>query len=100
MSKAKKQKIYVVIRGRRCGLFDSWNQCEGYVKNYSGNIYEAFHNLDDAIEYFLVNQFAWNNVTLHYEVGDVDFCAESREEFVDYLVDKSDIWKELRDEWR
>lgn len=43
-----KQKYYVVWRGRKTGVFTSWEQCEKQVKGFVGAEYKAFGSLKEA----------------------------------------------------
>ncbi|MBI5829516.1 MAG: ribonuclease H family protein [Chloroflexi bacterium] len=45
---AKKQKYYVVWKGRKRGVFASWEQCEAQVSGYVGAEYKAFDSEDEA----------------------------------------------------
>ena len=39
---AKKQKYYVVWKGRRTGIFATWEECAAQVKGFTGARYKAF----------------------------------------------------------
>jgi ribonuclease HI len=43
-----KQKFYVVWKGRRTGIFNSWAECEAQVKGFVGAEYKAFGTLKEA----------------------------------------------------
>lgn len=43
-----RQKYYVVWKGRRTGIFTSWEECEKQVKGYAGAEYKAFGTLKEA----------------------------------------------------
>src|SRR5512140_3646024 len=45
---AKKQKYYVVWKGRRTGIFDSWEDCSAQVHGYTGARYKAFETRAEA----------------------------------------------------
>ena len=42
------RKYYVVWKGRRTGIFNSWAECEAQVKGYTGAQYKAFASRADA----------------------------------------------------
>lgn len=42
------EKFYVVYVGRRCGIFQSWKECESQVKGYPRNVYESFTSREEA----------------------------------------------------
>jgi ribonuclease HI len=44
MSK-KKQKYYVVWKGRKVGIFDNWDECSAQVTGYQGAEYKSFDSL-------------------------------------------------------
>ncbi len=43
-----KQKYYVVWKGRRTGIFDSWAACEAATKGYAGAEYKSFETRAEA----------------------------------------------------
>jgi ribonuclease HI len=43
-----KQKFYVVWKGRRRGIFNSWSDCEAQVSGYIGAEYKAFESRREA----------------------------------------------------
>jgi ribonuclease HI len=43
-----KKKFYVVWRGRRTGVFSSWNVCKKQIDGFEGAEYKSFANLDEA----------------------------------------------------
>jgi ribonuclease HI len=43
-----KQKYYVVWKGRRTGVFTSWDECSAEVSGYPGAEYKSFDNLPAA----------------------------------------------------
>lgn len=47
---AKKKKYYVVWEGRETGIFNTWEECQQMIKNYSGARYKSFDNLEAAEE--------------------------------------------------
>ncbi len=42
------QKYYVVWKGRRTGIFNSWAECEAQVRGYAGAEYKAFASRREA----------------------------------------------------
>ena len=50
-----KKKYFAVARGRRCGVFDSWAECERQVKGFRNNMYQGFASEADAAEYLRAN---------------------------------------------
>jgi ribonuclease HI len=43
-----KQKYYVVWKGRKPGIFTSWEETEKQVKGYAAAQYKAFHSIQEA----------------------------------------------------
>lgn len=47
----KKSKFYAVRRGRKTGIFHSWNQCNKQVHGYSNAEHKSFKTLEEANAY-------------------------------------------------
>jgi ribonuclease HI len=43
-----KKKFYVVWRGRKTGVFTSWNVCKKQIDGFEGAQYKSFTNLEEA----------------------------------------------------
>ena len=43
-----KKKFYVVWKGRKTGVFTSWNVCKKQITGFEGAEYKSFANLDEA----------------------------------------------------
>lgn len=41
-------KFYAVKKGRKTGIFNSWDECKNSVSDFSGAIYKSFSTLEDA----------------------------------------------------
>lgn len=48
------KKYYAVRKGRKTGIFDSWQVCEQQIKGFSGAEYKSFKTLKDAQNYLQV----------------------------------------------
>lgn len=48
VGKAKKKKVYAVAEGIRTGIFETWLECESYVKGFKGSVFKSFPNRDEA----------------------------------------------------
>jgi ribonuclease HI len=44
----KKQKYYVIWEGNKTGVFDSWAECQLYIKGYPNARYKSFPSRQDA----------------------------------------------------
>jgi ribonuclease HI len=42
------KKYYLVLKGRKTGIFTSWTECEEQIKGYSGAVYKSFKTLGEA----------------------------------------------------
>jgi len=42
------KKYYVVWKGRKTGIFNSWKECEAQVKGMEGAVYKSFPDMDSA----------------------------------------------------
>ena len=49
---AKKQKFYVVWKGKRTGIFESWDDCNAQIKGFKGAQYKSFSTFKEAKEAF------------------------------------------------
>lgn len=47
---AKKKKYYVVWKGIRPGIYDSWSECQAQIKNVNGALYKSFSNEQEATQ--------------------------------------------------
>ncbi len=48
-------KFYAVKKGRKVGVFTTWDECKKQVMGYSGAEYKSFKNKQDAEEYAMFN---------------------------------------------
>jgi ribonuclease HI len=48
----KKQKYFVVWKGRQTGIFDTWEQCQKQVQGYPGSKFKSFESLMTAEKAF------------------------------------------------
>ena len=47
MSK-KKEKFYVVWKGKRPGIYTSWDDCKAMIAGYKGAQYKSFKTFEEA----------------------------------------------------
>lgn len=45
------KKYYVIIRGRKKGIYDDWFECQSVVESSPHPWYKGFINLQDAVDY-------------------------------------------------
>lgn len=58
-----KKKVYAVRKGKKTGLFYSWNECEAAVSGYPGAEYKGFATEEEANAYLGVEQEIVENHT-------------------------------------
>jgi ribonuclease HI len=46
-----KRKFYAVRKGKKVGIYNTWNECKEQVNGFSGAEYKSFTTLDEAKEY-------------------------------------------------
>ena len=49
--KKQQNKFYAVKKGKKPGIYKSWNDCKNQVNKFPGAIYKSFKNLSEAIEF-------------------------------------------------
>lgn len=54
------KKYYAVRKGRKTGVFETWDECKNSVSGFSGAAYKSFTNREDAIAF--VNGDTENNI--------------------------------------
>lgn len=58
----KKQKWYVVINGRKPGIYTTWAECAKQVKGYGNAVYRSYETEEDAKEAFQSSRIGVRNV--------------------------------------
>jgi hypothetical protein len=46
-----KKQFYAVVKGKRPGLYSTWEECSSQVKNFPGNLYKGFAEQHEAVQY-------------------------------------------------
>lgn len=44
----KRKKYYVVWKGHKTGVFETWDDCKAQIKNYKGPVYKSFTSFNAA----------------------------------------------------
>ena len=44
----KKSKHYVVLKGKKTGVFSTWDECKQYVLGFPGAKYKSFSTISEA----------------------------------------------------
>ncbi len=60
---AKPHKWYVVINGRKPGIYASWDECSVQVKGYRNAIYRSFENEEAAKKAFQSSRIGTRNIS-------------------------------------
>jgi len=59
MAETKQPKFYVVWKGRKTGIFRTWDECKECVDKFAGAKYASFHSVAEAKE-ALLHEPTWN----------------------------------------
>ena len=54
-NKAQKAKFYAVIKGRKTGIFPSWDECKEHINEYPGAVFKGFKAREDCEKYLSEN---------------------------------------------
>lgn len=65
----KRTRFYAVKRGRKKGIYISWNECKRQVEGYSRPIYKGFETIEEAEAFFDSSQIG------NGFASDVDFAT-------------------------
>ncbi|WP_435623881.1 ribonuclease H1 domain-containing protein [Flagellimonas sp.] len=52
---AKKKKFYVVWKGKKPGIYESWDDCKAQIEGYKGAQYKSFQDFSEAKKAFNSN---------------------------------------------
>lgn len=55
MKKKADKKYYVVLRGRKRGVFDSWELCEDQIMYFRKSLFKKVESLEKAAIYIMQN---------------------------------------------
>jgi ribonuclease HI len=51
----RKKKYYVIWRGHKTGIFESWNECKNLIQGFPNASYKSFHDRETAEKAFFGN---------------------------------------------
>lgn len=57
----RQKKYYAVAKGRKTGIFNSWDECKEQVDGFSGAVYKSFESESKAKRYISSNSFISSN---------------------------------------
>ena len=55
-NKAQKPKFYAVVKGRKSGIFPSWDECKEHVNEYPGAVFKGFKSHEECEKYLRENK--------------------------------------------
>ena len=86
-----KKKIYVVRKGRKTGIFNTWLECESHVSGYNGAEYKSFKESERELaeKYLQGDNSISNNKNIYVvrvgrEVGIYNTCEQCLEQVKGY----------------
>lgn len=53
-----KKNFYAVVKGKRPGIYRTWEECSSQVKGHSGAVFKGFTLLEEAEQYFVLHGLA------------------------------------------
>lgn len=81
------KKYYAVKKGRKTGVFTSWDECKKQIDKFSGAIYKSFLTEQEAMQFIQGEQLEKQvNIELHYE-NKVEKCKfdETEDTMIAYV---------------
>lgn len=51
MAKSKSKKFYAVAKGRKAGIFETWDECKAQVEGFSASRYKSFKTRQEAVAF-------------------------------------------------
>ena len=70
-------KYYAVRKGRRTGIFETWDECKKSVNGYAGAIYKSFVSMTEAERYLNEDKSSYKPHSLCYAYVDGSFNADT-----------------------
>jgi ribonuclease HI len=84
---AKGKKFYVVWKGRKTGVFDTWDACSAQVTGYVGAEYKSFERREDAQRAFAGKYADYKGTTSPKRVTQARLMAAGNPVTPSYAVD-------------
>ena len=83
-------KYYAVKVGRKTGIFETWDECKGYVSGYPGALYKSFKSMSEASEYM-----GWSGEQI--SMFDFDTLPSKEDGTIDFTTKESELvlWSKL-----
>lgn len=78
--KLSKKKFYAVKKGKKIGIYNTWNECKKQVNGFSGAEYKSFTSLEEANNYIedkKINKFDIENSVEAYVDGSYEHCIRA-----------------------
>ena len=51
---------YVVFKGYRPGVYESWNECEAQINGFDGSFVKSYNSLSEAYKVYALYPPRWN----------------------------------------
>ena len=51
---------YVVFKGYRPGVYESWNECEAQINGFDGSFVKSYNSLSEAYKVYILYPPRWN----------------------------------------
>lgn len=88
-------KIYAVKKGRRIGLFYTWDECKLQIDGFSGAEYKSFTKIKDANEYLgkinTINAISENDIVSVYVDGSYDEISRMFSYGIVFIINNEQI---------
>ncbi len=69
------KKYYCVKKGRKPGIYYTWDECKKEVEGFNGALYKGFNDLNEANSYMGIEEFDGNNIKAVMNKYDVEAVA-------------------------
>lgn len=67
-----KIKYYVILKGKKTGIFTSWEECKKNVLGFNNAVYKSFDDLESANQYFNSNKTLITHTSNSYSNDEVN----------------------------
>ena len=76
----KKSKHYVVLKGKKTGIFSTWDECKQYVLGFPGAKYKSFSTISEAEHAY---QNGWERKSIQQDKSNIK-AQQTLDIFDDY----------------
>ena len=68
-------KFYAVKKGKKTGIFSTWDECKEQVTGFKGAVYKSFKTLSEAEAFLERNEEKIKEITLFYDYQGIEAWA-------------------------